>query len=484
MADQSQIAILLTPLLQNKKETFCMSEKYDLIVVGAGPGGEVGAIRAAQLGLKVALVEKYKHLGGTCLNYGCIPTKALLESAKVYDKLSHIEDHGISIGKAEYDWTRIQERKQTIMDQQRKGLRFLMKKNKIDSFEGHGRLISKTSLEVELTDGSTETLTAKNILLATGSRVRHLPFAKVNGKTIHNSDTVLSIKDVPKTMLIIGGGVVGMEFASCFGRFGCQVTVVEMSEQVLPFEDKEVVKEFTKHIKKQNVKIKTASKLEGLEDLGKNVRATIAGEKMDFDTVLVSIGRAPVVEDIGLDKAGVELEKGFIGVDEHYKTNVSTIYAIGDIIATPALAHTASAEAIHAVEQIAGHNPPVINYAANPSAVYTYPEVASIGKNEEQLKKDEIKYQSAKFPFAPMAKAKIEGATQGFIKILFEPEYKEILGVHIVGARATELIAEFSLAKILESTVDDIGHTIHPHPTISETIMEVAHTAMGGAIHM
>ena len=461
-----------------------MTKKFDLIVIGAGPGGEVGAIRAAQLGMKVALIEKREHLGGTCLNVGCIPTKALLESAKVFDKLSSTEEHGITIGKASFDWSRIQKRKDTIVDQQRKGLKFLMKKNKIECFEGKGTLISKTDVLITSKDNSTQTIKGKNILLATGSDVRHLPFAKVNGKTIHNSDTVLAIEKVPKSMLIVGGGVVGMEFASCFGRFGCGVTVVELGSQILPSEEKDAVKEFTKHIKKQNVKILLDSKLSAIKESGKKVTATINGEDHSFDTILVSIGRVPVVGDLGLEKVNIKLEKGFIPTDKNYRTSVSTIFAIGDIINTPALAHTASAEAMHAVEFIAGHNPPIIDYQANPNAVYTYPEIASIGRTSDYLKENGIEFEEAKFPFAPMAKAKIEGATQGFIKLLYEPKHKEILGVHIIGARATELIAEFALGKVLETTVDEIGHTIHPHPTISETIMEVAHTAMGGAIHM
>ncbi len=464
-------------------------DQYDLVVIGSGPGGEVGAIRAAQLGLKVAIIEKRQHLGGTCLNVGCIPTKALLESAKTYDKLSGLGELGFEIGKApKFKWNVIQDRKDTIVGQQRKGLLFLMKKNKIDHYHGFGSIRSKNAVEVQLHEGEKKTLTTKNVLIATGSIVRELPFAPSDGTHIHTSDTILGIDHVPESMVIVGGGIVGMEFASCFGRFGCDVTVVEMAPQVIPYEDAETVKEFVKHVKKQNVKLLTGAKLSKIEKTGKKkgVKVHIEGQdSIDAEIVLMSVGRAPVTSQIGLENISVQAnDRGFIEVDEHYRSACDTVYAIGDVIPTPALAHTASAEAMHAVEVIAGHHPPVINYDANPSAVYTYPEIASIGSTEEKLKEQGIEYKSSKFPFAPMAKAKIEGATQGFIKILFDPKHREILGVHIINARATELIAEFALGKVLETTVDEIGHTIHPHPTLSETVMEAAHAAVGGAIHM
>ncbi len=459
--------------------------KYDLIVIGSGPGGEVGAIRAAQLGLKVALVEKAPHLGGTCLNWGCIPTKALLESAKTWDKLKHIEELGFNAGSPAYDWARIMARKDGVVDQQRKGLRFLMKKNKIDVHEGMGRLAGRGKVTVTAADGKVTTLETGKVLLATGSRVRELPFAKSNGKNVMTSDHVLSIDKVPQSLAIIGGGVVGIEFASLFGRFGTQVTVIEMAPQILPFEDAESVKELERCLKKQNITIETSTKLTAIEDKKDKVLVTTEGQKpREFEKVLISIGREPVTNDIGLEMSGIKTERGFVVVDQHYRTSVDWVWAIGDIINTPALAHTASAEAIHAVETIAGHHPPVIDYLANPSAIYCWPEIASIGHTEQALKDKKIEYKVAKFPFAPMAKAKIEGATDGFIKILYGPKYRELLGVHIVNARATELIAEFSLGKILETTVDEIGHTIHPHPTISETVMEAAHMAVGGAIHL
>lgn len=460
--------------------------KYDLVVIGSGPGGEVGAIRASQLGLKVAIVEKSPHLGGTCLNVGCIPTKALLHSALTYDKLRHASEDGFSVGEVSFQWDKIMARKDKIVDQQRKGLRFLMKKNKIDTYEGHGRFKDRTHITVTAGDGKESILETKHVLIATGSRVRELPFARSNGKNIITSDSVLFIDHVPKSMAVVGGGVVGTEFASLFSRFGCDVTIIELANQILPFEDEETVKEVVRYLKKQNVNVEAGTKLTGVKDEGSSVVVSVEGrDDRRFEKVLMSIGREPVTDDLGLDKVGIQRQSGgYLSTDEHYRTNIPNIFAIGDVLKTPALAHTASAEALHAVEVIAGHYPPVINYDANPNAVYTYPEIASIGKTEKQLKESGIEYQAAKFPFAPMAKAKIENATEGFVKLLYEPKYRELLGVHIVHAKATELIAEFALGKNLETTVDEIGYTIHPHPTLSETIMEAAHTAIGGAIHL
>ena len=459
--------------------------KYDVIIIGSGPGGEVGAIRAAQLGLKTALVEKEIHLGGTCLNWGCIPTKALLESAKTYTKLQHAGELGFSIGDVSFDWTRIMKRKDSIVDAQRKGLRFLMKKNKIDTFEGFGRLGPKGKVMVTGKDGKVTTLDTRFAVVATGSKIRELPFAKTNGKTIINSDDILFLTSVPKSLCVVGGGVVGTEFASLYGRFGTQVTIVELGPQILPSEDEDCAKEVAKYLRKQNVSVETGAKLLGVEDKGTHAVVTIEGkEPRPFDKVLISVGRAPMTEDIGLEKAGIKTDRGFIPVDQHYRTTADWVYAIGDVIPTPMLAHTASAEAMHAVEHIAGKHPHIIDYQTNPNAIYTYPEVASVGRTEKALKEAKTEYKVATFPFAPMARAKIDDATEGFIKILFEPKYREILGVHIVGAKATEMISEFVLGKVLETTVDELAHAIHPHPTISETIMEAAHAALGGAIHM
>jgi dihydrolipoamide dehydrogenase len=463
------------------------SNQYDLVVIGSGPGGEVGAIRAAQLGLKTALVEKEPHLGGTCLNWGCIPTKALLESAKTYQKLQHVKDLGFDIGSVSFDWERILKRKEGIVDAQRKGLRFLMKKNKIDIFEGFGQLAGRGQVKVTYKDQKVPTnLSTKYVLVATGSKIRTIPqLGLTNGKTIINSDDILSITQVPKSLCVIGGGVVGTEFASLFARFGSSVTILEVAPQILPSEDADTVKELLKSLKKQNITVETGVKILKVEDRSGNAVVTTEGkEPRSFERVLLAVGRVPATENIGLEALGVKLEKGFITVDEHYRSTAPGIYAIGDVIPTPMLAHTASAEAMHAVEHMAGKNPHPIEYQANPNAIYTYPEIASIGKTEQTLILEKKEYKVAQFPFAPMAKAKIEDATEGFIKIIYGPKYREILGVHIVGAKATEMISEFALGRVLETTVDEIAHTIHPHPTLSETIMEAAHAAIGGAVHL
>jgi dihydrolipoamide dehydrogenase len=458
---------------------------FDLVVIGSGPGGEVAAIRAAQLGLKVALVEKSPHLGGTCLNVGCIPTKALLGSASTYTKLLKAEKEGFSTGPIKFHWDKIMERKAQVVDGGRKGLVFLMKKNKVEVFHGVGSLRSRTEVEV-LQDGKNPVrMTTKFVLLATGSRVRELPFVQANHRNIMTSDSILSLASVPKSMAVIGGGVVGMEFASCFGRFGTQVTVIELGAQILPSEDGEVVREAEKLYKKQNITLQTKTKLTAIHDKGDHVIVECEGQApQKFALALLSVGRVPVTEGLGLEKLGLALDRGFVPVDQHYRTKFENIYAIGDVINTPALAHTASAEGIHAVEFMAGHAPHVINYDANPNAVYSYPEIASMGKTEEGLKSAGISYKVAKFPFAPMAKAKIDDATDGFVKILFEPKYREILGVHILGAKATEMIAEFVVGKVLETTLDELAMAIHPHPTLSEVAMEAAHAGLGGAIHM
>lgn len=457
---------------------------YDLIVIGSGPGGEVGAIRAAQLGLKVALVEKNEHLGGTCLNVGCIPTKSLLESAKIWTKLNTVHKQGFDVGTPKYDWASILEKKWGVVNAQRKGLLFLMKKNKITVYTGTGRFIDPHTVEVQSLDKK-ETLKTKHTLIATGSRVRDLPFVKPNGKTILTSDTVLDIDHIPETLAIVGGGIVGMEFATLFGSFGTKVTVIELLPQVVPSEDEECAKELVKSLRRKNVKVETGVRLKSVEDKGDHCLVELeGGEARRFDRVLMSVGRAPVTENLSLDNLKIKAQNGFIPVDSHYRTSCESVFAIGDVINTPALAHTASAEAIHAVEVIAGHTPPLIDYQSNPSAVYTHPEIASIGMTEKALKEKGTEYKVAKFPFSPLAKAKIEEQTEGFIKILYEPQYREILGVHIVGAKATELIGEFVVGKVLEATVDEFGQAIHPHPTISETIMETAHAAIGGAIHL
>ena len=473
---------------------------FDLVVIGAGPAGEVAAIRAAQLGLKVAVVEKRSDLGGTCLNVGCIPTKSLIESAKTWYKLQNVENVGFTTGKVSFDWGKILERKRQIVGAQRKGLLYLMRKNGIHLFNGHASFLSEEKIVVERSEntsdwhypdqtdpkGESVVLRAQQTLVATGSQVLELPFAKSTGRFILNSDSILEIAEVPQSMAIIGGGVIGMEFASLFAMFGSEVTVIERLDQILPLEDIDCVAELTRFLRKLGVKILTGKTVSAITESAGGATVSIKGSSDEtYERVLVAIGRKPVLEGLNLDKAHVVLDKkGFVKVDSHYRTSAQTIFAVGDVIQTPALAHTASAEGKHAAEIISGMFPRPINYESNPSAVYTYPEIASIGQTEANLKTKDIPYKEAKFPFAPLAKAKIERETEGFVKILYDPRYHEILGVHIVGARATEMISEFVLGKVLETTIDEISTAIHPHPTISETIMETAAIAEGGAIHL
>lgn len=467
-------------------KTMSQNNIYDLVIIGAGPAGEVGAIRAAQLGLKVALIERYEHLGGTCLNWGCIPTKALLEAAKFWKKLQNAKKLGFSIEQAKPQWDSILKRKEGIVSQQRKGLLFLMKKNKVDVFSGQGKIKDPSCVLVEASGKEkTRELRTRFILIATGSRISELPFAKANGKNILNSDMILSISGIPKTMAVIGGGVVGVEFASLFSRFGTKVTLYEMMPQILPTEDSDCVKELVKVLRRDGVKVACNLKLSAIKEQSKACVVSVeGGEDKTFEKVLVSIGRSPVTDNLGLEELGLKLENNFIPVDAHYRTKLENIFAVGDVINTPALAHTASAEAKHAVEVMAGKNPIPIDYMANPSAIYSYPEIASIGLTEKQAFDQEADFKVTKFPFMPMAKAKIEDSSEGFIKIISGKKYGELLGVHIVGAKATELISEFVLGKILEATVEEIGLAIHPHPTISETILEAAHAAEDQAIHM
>jgi dihydrolipoamide dehydrogenase len=457
---------------------------YDIVVIGSGPGGEVGAIRASQLGMKVAIVEKRSHLGGTCLNVGCIPTKSLLSSAKVFKKVLSAQKYGIKTGSVSFDWTKIISRKEDIVNAQRKGLRFLMKKNKIDTYTGTASL--KSATEVEIKNGKEfKNIKTKYILLATGSKVKSIPGFEVDDKVIYTSDSILDIEKIPKSLAVIGGGIIGVEFASLFNTFATEVTIFELLPRIVPGEDSDCSKELTRVFKKNKIEIKTGTKLLGCKRKNNQCVVSIEGEDDHvFESALVAIGRSPVYQELNLDKVGVALESGFIKVSNHYQTTVDNIFAIGDIINTPALAHTASAEAIHAVETIVAHPSPVIDYRKNPSAVYSIPEVASLGQTEDELKKIGQDYKVSKFPFSPMAKAKIEEQTSGFIKILYEPKYKEILGVHIVGESATEIISEFVLGQVLETTIDEIGYSIHPHPTMSETVMEAAHGGMGGAIHL
>ena len=460
---------------------------YDLAVIGAGPAGEVGAIRAAQLGMSVVLIDKSPHLGGTCLNVGCIPTKALISSAHTYRQLKDCHKLGFVCDKVGFSWPKVMARKDQIVEQQRKGLRFLMKKNKITVIKGLASLKDSHCLLVDNDDDHRQSVRFKNLLIASGSEVSEFPPFIANHNNIYTSDSILSIDHVPESLAVIGAGVVGMEFACLFRQFGSEVTVYEIAPTPLVDEDHEVIQAFTRSCQKQGITLFCATQVKQLDDRGDQVVVTTS-EEASYSKVLLAVGRRPVTEPLKLATIDVTVDnKGFIPVDtdSYQLKNHRHIYAVGDVIATQALAHTASAEAIRAVEVIAGVKDSIaIDYLASPNAVYTSPEIASLGKTERGLQQEEIEYQKIKFPFSPSAKAKIEGCSEGFIKILFSPQYRELLGVHIINAKATELIAEFVVGKTLETTLDELAHAIHPHPTISESIMEAAHAGVHGAIHL
>lgn len=467
------------------------STNYDLIVIGSGPAGYEGAIYASQMGMKVALVEKESWLGGTCLNVGCIPAKSMLQSALMFQKAKKFSEYGVKIAGAdnpELDFPQVNKRRDEIVKTMTNGVGFLMKKNKVDVIRGFGAIAGKGQVEVTANDGKKTTYGCKNILIATGSRARHLPHIKVDGKLIVTSEEIWAFDKVPETMAVLGGGVIGCEFASAYGRYGTKVTILEMADQICPTEDHETAAELTKALKKQNCEVLTSTKTKSIVAKGNKVEVVIEGENTPrvFDKVLLSVGRAPNVENIGLEKVGIKLDaRGFIPVDmKTYQTVVPGIYAAGDVLPTPQLAHTGSAEALFAVDVMSGKKRHPINYLTNPAAIYTYPEISSIGYTEKQLKADGKSYKVAKFPFTAVAKARIDDIADGFVKIITDTKYGEVLGVHIVNTKASELISEFALGNNLEMTIEELAHTIHPHPTVSEIIKEAAHAGMGHPINM
>ncbi len=463
-------------------------QQFDVVIIGSGPGGYVGAIRAGQLGLKVAVVEKDPFVGGTCTHRGCIPTKALLENADIWSKIQKSKEFGITVGDAHLDFAAGQERKQSVVDKSAKGIEFLFKKNKVERLTGFGRVVSPGIVEVKGADGAVQRLQTKDIILAMGSTPRDLPHIKADGKRILNSDHILKIGDVPKSMLVIGAGAVGCEFASIFARFGTKVTIVEVLPQLLPIEDEEISKEFTRLFKKKGIDVYTDAKVESAEVHDNGVRCVVSakGKQLTFDVevVLSATGRRAVTENCGLEAAGVKVERGFVQVDELMRTGVAGIYAIGDIVPTPALAHCASAEGILVVEHIKGLEVRPLNYDHIPNCTYTDPEVASVGLTEKKARERGYDVKIGKFPFTASSKARILGDANGLVKYVCDAKYDEILGVHIVGPHATELIAEACVALELEATSESIARTVHAHPTLSEAMMEAAEDVQGHAIHI
>ncbi|MCA1063320.1 dihydrolipoyl dehydrogenase [Rossellomorea sp. AcN35-11] len=473
-----------------------MAEEYDLVVLGGGTGGYVAAIRASQLGLKTAIVEKGK-LGGTCLHKGCIPSKALLRSAEVYATAKHSEDFGVKINGVELDFTKVQDRKDRIVEQLHKGVQHLMKQGKIDVFEGLGRILGPSifspmpgTISVEMNNGEENAmLIPKNVIIATGSRPRSLPGLDIDGEFVLSSDEALSLESLPKSIIIVGGGVIGIEWASMLSDFDVDVTVVEYADKILPTEDHEISKEMQRLMKKKGVKIVTSAKVlpESLEKSEGNVtiKAEHKGEEKSFtaDKILVSVGRQANVEGIGIENTDIKVEKGFIEVNEFFQTKESHIYAIGDVIGGLQLAHVASHEGITAVEHLANENPHPIDYSLISKCIYSNPEIASVGITEQEAKDKGYNLKVGKFSFRAIGKALVYGESDGFVKIIADKDTDDILGVHMIGPHVTDMISEAGLAKVLDATPWEIAHTIHPHPSLSEAIGEAALAVDGKAIH-
>ena len=469
-----------------------MAEQFDVAIIGSGPGGYVAAVRGAQVGLKVAIIEKEKdmRMGGTCGLRGCIPTKALLQAAHLYEKAQHFADWGIKIENLSYDFSQVQKRKGDVVAKNSAGVSYLMKKNRVTTFNGFGKIVGKGKIEVAKDDGSKETVEAKNIIIATGSAVRPIPGFEVDGKQVVNSDQILELNHVPASMIVMGSGAVGVEFASVFARFGCATTVIELMDRIVPMEDAEVSKELQRVFKKNGIKCETGVKLNKLEKTksgvkvsGKNVKG--ADVSFEAEMLLVAVGRMPYLEKLGLESTKVGINpRGTIKVNGFCETDEPNVYAIGDVIDTAWLAHLASKEGCLVVEKIAGKKVEPINQRLVPSCTYCDPEVASVGLTEAKARELGYDVKIGKFPFSASGKARILGETDGFVKIVAEKKYDEVLGVHIIGPHATELLAEACVAMQLETTADELGRTIHAHPTVSESVMEAAEGVHDLTIHM
>lgn len=460
---------------------------FDLIVIGSGPGGYVAAIRASQLGLKVAVVEK-ENLGGICLNWGCIPTKALLKSAQVYEYASHAAEYGVTVSDVKPDFEKMIARSRGVADAMSKGIQFLFKKNKVEVINGFGMLKDNHTVTVTAADGSAADYTAQHIILATGARSRELPNLKQDGVKIIGYRQALTLPKQPKSMVVVGSGAIGSEFAYFYNAVGTKVTLVEFLPNIVPLEDEEVSKTLERSFKKAGIAVMTNSTVESVDTSGELCRVKIQTKKgveeVEAEIVLSAVGVSTNLEGIGLESLGVEVEKGKIKVDDFYRTNVEGVYAIGDIVHGPALAHVASAEGIVCVEKIAGQNPHPVNYKNIPGCTYTTPEVASVGMSEKAAVEAGYEIKIGKFPFTASGKATAAGAREGFVKLIFDAKYGELLGAHLIGANVTEMIAELVVARNLETTGHELIKSIHPHPTMSEAIMEAAAAAYGEVIHM
>jgi dihydrolipoamide dehydrogenase len=462
---------------------------FDIVVVGAGPGGYVAAIKAGQLGYKVACVEE-DALGGICLNWGCIPTKALLESAAMITHLGHAKEFGIEIGELKTDMAQAVKRSRQVSERLVKGIGFLFKKNKVTHVAGRGRLAGNGKVEVTDKDGKKQTISAKHIVLATGSRPRDLPFLKIDHDRVWDSTDAMIPKQTPKTLAVVGAGAIGMEFADVYAAFGTRVTIVEALDRVLPLEDRDCSAVVEKSYRKRGIEVHTGARLEKAEVGKDGVVLTIKTAKgetktIEAERVLSAIGRAPNTEDLGLEKAGVQLtERGFIQVDRQMRTSAAGVYAIGDVAGPPLLAHKGSHEGVACIEAIHGDEHAGIDYRNIPNCTYCHPEVASIGLTEEQAREQGHDIQVGTFPWTANGRALTAGDTDGFVKVIRDKKYSEVLGAHIVGPHATELIAEFVVGRHLEATVEEMDRAMHPHPTLSEAVAEAALAALGHPLHM
>jgi dihydrolipoamide dehydrogenase len=460
---------------------------YDLIVLGSGPGGYVAAIRASQLGLKVAIIEK-ENLGGVCLNWGCIPTKALIKSASVFEYIQHAKEYGINVGESSMDFGAMIKRSRDVADGMSKGIQFLMKKNKIDVIEGFGKIKAGKKIEVAAADGTKKEVSATSIMIATGGRSRSLPNLPQDGKKIIGYREAMTLPTQPKSIVVVGSGAIGIEFAYVYNAIGTKVTVVEYLPAIVPLEDEEVSKQLERSFKKSGIEIMTESSVESVDTTGDLCKVKIKtknGEKIiEAEVVLSAVGVIANIENIGLEDVGIVTDKGKIVVDKFYQTNIPGYYAIGDVLATQALAHVASAEGIICVEKIAGHHPEPLDYKNIPGCTYCSPEVASVGMTEKAAKAAGYEIKVGKFPFSASGKASASGTKDGFVKMIFDAKYGEVLGAHMIGANVTEMIAEIVAIRKLETTGMELVKTVHPHPTMSEAIMEAAAAAYGEVIHL
>jgi dihydrolipoamide dehydrogenase len=460
-------------------------KQYDVIIIGGGPGGYIAGIRAGQLGLKTLVVEKDK-LGGICLNWGCIPTKALLKNAEIYNLLRHADDFGFSFDHLKADFSKAVKRSRDIALKSSKGIEFLFKKNKVDYLPGTAKILSREVVEVTQS-GKTDRINAKHIIVATGTRPRSFPTIPIDKKKVITSTEAMVLPEAPKSMVIIGAGAIGCEFAYFYNAYGTKVTLIEMMPSILPIEDREVTKTLARAFTKSGIEVLTETKVEGVNS-GKEVTVTISNKdgKKDLkaEIALVAVGVQGNVENLGLEALGVKIEKSFITVDHHYKTNVEGIYAIGDVNGPPWLAHVASAEGIVCVEAIAGKNPQPVNYDNIPGCTYCQPQVASVGLTEEKAREKGFELKIGRYPFRSHGKALAINETEGFVKLIFDAKYGELLGAHIIGSEATEMIAELAIARTLETTADQIHETIHAHPTLTEGVAEAALDAYGRALNI